>query len=472
MLTKLNHIGWALFVFLLLTGVLLWATDNFHIGSCSAEVVKESVLPEHDHDHLEPSGESSEHELSGLQSADGHLLKEDVNESAQLNPDLGALEKLQCEHQIHTVACDNCRFEAGVVKVEHSLAGSLLKTAVAEELERARVLKLTGQVDLDQMRVVDVVSPVSGRVERVVKLLGDEISESAVLAVIHSADLGEAKARFLEVQAQLKLSQATLDREKELYLKKISSEADYLDALNELQASKAYFAAAEKRLHIFGLDTDQIQAIQNEEENGRFAELVLRAPRAGTIIAQNISAGKLVETTNTLYTIADLSNYWVWCDVYEEDLAVLHEQMASGKELKAKIRVKAYQGEEFEGVVDLIGSMVDEHTRTVKVRIQVKNEQGKLKAGMFTDAEISIPTGNHFMAVPRSAILSDDGRDFVFMHWKDDLWVRRDVVLGENQGVHVEIVRGITNGDTIVVNGAFMLKSDILREKMGAGCAE
>lgn len=449
MLSKLNHAGWALFIFLLLTGVFLWTTGSFHMGPCSADVVGKSALNgdehDHDHDHLEHACESSEYEQ---------------------------LEGLQCEHQVQTVACDSCRFEAGVVKVEPLLAESLLKTATAKELEKAKILKLTGQIQLDRTRVVDISSPGGGSVVRVVKQLGDEVGESEVLAVIHSADLGESKARFLEVQAQLKLAQATFDREKELYQKKISSKADYLDAMNKLQTAKAYYTAAEKRLHLFGLDTNNIQAIQNEEEDGRFAELVLRAPRAGTIIAQYLSEGKLVDTTDTLFTIADLSNYWVWCDVYEKDLAVLHAQLQSDKELKAKIRVKAYPGEEFEGLVDLIGSAVDEHTRTVKVRIQIKDQQEKLKAGMFADVEILIPEENRFVAVPRSAIMSDEGRDFVFKHWRDDLWIRHDVVLGETQANHVEIVSGVTVGDTIVVNGAFMLKSDILREKMGAGCAD
>ena len=76
------------------------------------------------------------------------------------------------------------------------------------------------------------------------------------------------------------------------------------------------------------------------------------------------------------------------------------------------------------------------------------------------------------MEVPSSAILSDEGKTFVFQQWKDDLWVRRDVSVGRKQRGFVEVLNGISTGDTIVTSGAFMLKSDILREKMGAGCAD
>jgi cobalt-zinc-cadmium efflux system membrane fusion protein len=91
---------------------------------------------------------------------------------------------------------------------------------------------------------------------------------------------------------------------------------------------------------------------------------------------------------------------------------------------------------------------------------------------MFAEAEISVSLKGNITAVPSSAILSDEGKTFVFQHLKDDLWVRRDVRLGRNQGGFAEVLNGIPRGATVVTRGAFMLKSDILREKMGAGCAD
>jgi cobalt-zinc-cadmium efflux system membrane fusion protein len=284
--------------------------------------------------------------------------------------------------------------------------------------------------------------------------------------------LGQAKAQFLEMQARLELATSTFEREKGLYEKKVSSESDYLGALNEFKAAQAYYAAAEKRLLLFGLDAEQISTINNEREDGQFAELMLYAPQAGTIITQNVSAGALVDITESLYTIADLSNVWVWYDLYEKDLAVLHDRFSSGETVVAKVRVKAFETEVFDGFVDLIGSQVDEHTRTIKVRVQVKNEERKLKPGMFAEAEITVPLEGDITAVPSSAVLSDEGKAFVFQHWKDDLWLRRDVRLGRKKGSFTEVLDGIPKGATVVAGGAFMLKSDILREKMGAGCAD
>jgi cobalt-zinc-cadmium efflux system membrane fusion protein len=443
----------AAIVFLVL-GIIIGRTSN----SCKH-------LPNDDHaDHLNHNGESeqAEHDAHGHQTADG-VHGEDK---------LSDLEKVICEHKIPIIDCDNCRFEVGVVKIVPSIAESLIETGMVEDIERTRVLKFTGQVQLDLTKTVEVVSTGGGRVEQVSKLLGEKVEKSDILAVIHSADLGQAEAEFLEVQAKLELEQSTFKREKELYEKKVSSEADYLNALNELKSAKASYAAADRRLHLFGLETNQIGSIKDEKENGEFANLVLRAPQAGTIIEQNISTGKIIGTAESLYRIADLSNLWVWCDVYEKDLAVLHEQFVKGQPLRAVVRVRAFAGNEFEGVVDLVGNLMDEHTRTVKIRVQVKNPEKKLRPGMFAEVEVMIPGQGRMAAVPRNAIMSDAGKNFVFQHWKKNLWARRDVTVGSIHGDFAEILSGIPTGATIVTSGAFMLKSDILREKMGAGCAD
>ena len=165
------------------------------------------------------------------------------------------------------IDCDNCRFEVGLVKISHPVDKTLIQTGLAEDIERKTVLKFTGQVQLDRTRTVDVVSTGGGRVEQVSKLLGEKVDKGDVLAVIHSADLGQVKADFLEVQAQLDLTQTTFRREKELYEKKITSQADYLKALNELTAAEASYAASDRRLRLFGLGTEQIAGIKKEKEN-------------------------------------------------------------------------------------------------------------------------------------------------------------------------------------------------------------
>jgi cobalt-zinc-cadmium efflux system membrane fusion protein len=406
-------------------------------------------------------GSDTDHD-SDHEEQDAHAVHDGESEN---------LEEATCEHQIRIIDCDDCRYEAGVVKITDSVSNALIQTGLVEDIERKTVLKFTGQVQLDRTRTVDVVPTASGRVEQVSKLLGERVDKGDVLAVIHSADLGQVKADFLEVQANLDLTQATFKREKELYEEKITSQADYLKALNELKAAQASYAAADRRLRLFGLGTEQIAGIKDEKENGEFATLILRAPQAGTIIAQNISVGNMVETRESLFTITDLSNLWVWCDIYEKDLATLHEPFEKGQSLNAVVQVSAFAESAFAGEVDLVGNLMDENTRTVKIRVQVKNPENKLRPGMFAEVAVMIPGEGHITAVPRNAVMSDAGNFFVFRHLKDDLWIRSDVIPGHSQGGFVEILKGVSKADRIITGGAFMLKSEVLKEKMGAGCA-
>jgi len=194
-ITKANNLGIALFIFVVLVGTILWFSGHLHFGSRGfAEVDVESPTVD-----------------------------------ADSTTDTGSLEEAMCEHEIRTIDCDKCRFEVGVVKIQPSVANALIKTTVVKDTPHTTTLKLTGQVQLDKTRVVDVVSTGSGQVKRVEKLLGQEVAKGDTLAVIHSADLGLAKAQFLDVQARLELATSTFEREKEL--QEISSKADYFSAL-------------------------------------------------------------------------------------------------------------------------------------------------------------------------------------------------------------------------------------------------
>jgi cobalt-zinc-cadmium efflux system membrane fusion protein len=107
----------------------------------------------------------------------------------------------------------------------------------------------------------------------------------------------------------------------------------------------------------------------------------------------------------------------------------------------------------------------------VKIRVQVKNPEGKLRPGMFAEVDVMIPGQRRMAAVSRNAVMSEGGKQFVFQHFKDDLWVRRDVVVGQSQGSFLEIIEGVSIADRIITGGTFMLKSEVFKEKMGAGCA-
>jgi membrane fusion protein, heavy metal efflux system len=115
---------------------------------------------------------------------------------------------------------------------------------------------------------------------------------------------------------------------------------------------------------------------------------------------------------------------------------------------------------------------MDESSRTVKVRVEVKNTDGRLLAGMFAAVKLFLPGTDETLAVPRAAVLDDEDRSFVFIHHQGEYYVRRPVVPGRIWAGWVEIKKGLLPAQTVVAEGAFLMKSDVLRSKMGAGCAD
>ncbi len=411
---KVKRVWMPLSIFLVLTASIMWLTGNLHFGAPG--VGRDGAEAGHGHEEAGHGDTRDSHEGHG-EAAHGDDLGGAV--------DLDSLEKLECEHDMRAVDCDNCRFEIVVVKLKTSTAKGLVSTETLQEIERSETIRVTGQVKLDPTRTVEVSSVGGGVVIRSSTSLGDRVTQGDVLAVIRSSEFGEAKAAYIDAVAKLRIATKTLERERGLYAQSISSEADHLEAIKESQSAEGALGAAEKRLHLFGLNEDAIKSVMTERHNGGFADIALSAPRSGTIISQSVSQGRLVQAGQPLFKIADTSSLWVWCDVYPNDLAALHDGLSKRKRLDAVVRVSAFKNTAFPGTVDLISSIVDEHTRTAKLRIRIANKDGRLRPGMFVHAEIVVPAEGRSMVVPREAILSDEGKHFVFQHWKNDLWVKR-----------------------------------------------
>jgi multidrug efflux pump subunit AcrA (membrane-fusion protein) len=136
------------------------------------------------------------------------------------------------------------------------------------------------------------------------------------------------------------------------------------------------------------------------------------------------------------------------------------------------VRVQAYPERSFMGRLDLLGRAMDPATRTVKARIALDDPERLLRPGMFAQVELEIGPDRPALAVPASAVLSDEGREFVFVRYDAEYCVRRPVRSGSRWGDLVEIAEGLAPGQTVIAEGSFLLKSDVLRSKMGAGCAD
>jgi cobalt-zinc-cadmium efflux system membrane fusion protein len=417
----------------------------------------------------------SSEDTTAVLAADRHANAGDETEKgaegelSDLDRSLEELFGAVCEHGIKTFECDECRYETGVVKAPASLfEGGLLRTEKVSS-ERVEVpLSLTGEVRFDERRVAHVNTQSGGIVREVRVALGDRVKKGQALVEIESVEIGEAEGAYLEADAVLKLARRSHEWAAELWKKGISSEKEYLESKQELEKAEICAKSAYGKLLRLGMASDDVQALTLESTMGR---LVLRAPVDGAVLSWNAVSGQLVKTEESLAVIGDNTTVWVWADLYERDVALVTRQQLE-KRLLATVAVKAYPDEEFPGTVDVISPAMNEVSRTAGLRLQVRNPDGRLLPGMFANVKIFLPSDEQALSVSGSAVLEDEGRAFIFIHHHDDYYVRRPVSPGRSWADRIEVVKGLGVGETVVADGAFLMKSDVLRSKMGAGCAD
>jgi cobalt-zinc-cadmium efflux system membrane fusion protein len=307
-----------------------------------------------------------------------------------------------------------------------------------------------------------------GIIRKVHVTVGDKVARDQPLMEIESVVVGEAEAAYLEAQGMLELARRNHDRLAALREESISSLKEELAAARELDASGIRVDAARGKLIGLGVSPAAARALTRRNSRGR---LVLRSPADGTVLAMHAVAGEVARSDESLVTVGDSSRLWVWADLYERDVAAVTREQAR-RPLAAEIAVKAFADERFEGTVDFVSPSMSESSRTVGLRIAVPNPSGHLLAGMFAQVRIFLPTDREALTIPRGAVLEDEGRAFVFVWQTGDYYLRRPVTTGAIVAGMVEIAAGLEGDELVVSEGAFLMKSDVLRSKMGAGCAD
>ena len=393
------------------------------------------------------------------------------DEDSDLDRPVDELFAARCEHGVATHACEECRYEVGVVAVPAELLErGLVATAAARTRPFTADVELTGEIRFDETKIAHLGPRMPGVVREVRIDLGQPVVAGTPLIEIDSPELAEAEAGYLDALAEHRLAKRTLDRQQELRDAGISSEREYLEAEQANETTLIRRNSDRQKLLRFGLSEAEIAALEATGISGATGRHLLRAPFAGEALLLHAVRGERVELDSELLLFGDTHSLWVWVDLYESHLdAVTRAQAERG--LPARVEVRAYPGETFEGRVDFIGRMMDEVSRTVKARITLLNPDGKLRPGMFATVRLAVGSERAGLAVPDAALLSDEGRDFVFVRRDDEFFVRRPVERGRRDDGWVEIVTGLETGQAVVTTGAFLLKSDVLRSKMGEGCA-
>ena len=324
--------------------------------------------------------------------------------------------------------------DANLVVVEHP---EQFPVATAVEHISTTQLVATGAISPDISRTVPVISLAAGRVVGVYARLGDSVTKGQLLLRVQSADMSAAFADYRKALADEQLSRTQLERSKLLYDKGAISLNDLQVAQGTEEKAKVDVENTTERLRVLGASPEHPAAI-----------IEIRAPVSGVITDQQVTnaAGVAGLSSPNPFTISDLSNVWVLCDIYENDLPNVHVGET------AEIRLNAYPDKVFSGRISNVGPVLDPAIRTAKVRIEVHNP-GLMRVGMFVGATFHGLKKETRAAVPAPAVLHLHDRDWVYVPAGDKKFRRIEVVAGPTQPNKMqEIISGVKPGQQVVSN--------------------
>ncbi len=305
-------------------------------------------------------------------------------------------------------------------------------TFAAVELgELPATVRAVGTVDYDETRLAAVTPKISGWVEELhVDFTGAPVRAGQPLMDVYSPDL---------VTAQEELILATR-------LVRDARPGRALDNAHELLAS------ARRRLSYWDISEEEIRRIEGSGVPSK--TLTLHSPAAGVIVEKQVVEGDRVGPGMTVYRIADLSRVWVEAEVVEKDLALGAERQG------ASVSFEAYPGREFTATVTYVHPTVSVQSRTARVRLELPNEDGALKPGMYAAIELTGASAPPTLLVPSSAVIATGERSLVFVQGEGGALQPREVETGRTEGRVVQILAGLHEGERVVSSAAFLVDAE------------
>lgn len=324
--------------------------------------------------------------------------------------------------------------EAAGITIGHAEQTRLIGTSV-----------IPAEVRLDPTRTAHIAPLVAGRITEVHAALGDEVHAGDVLALVTSADAADLAAAITEARARLTVAEAATERLGELGEAGITARRSMEEAIAERDRARAQLAGLTQRRGVVG-------------SRGR-REIALVAPLDGVVVDLHAVPGETIEPAQVVFTVADTRHVWVIGRAPELEIGSLRVGMP------ATLRLHAYPSESFSGTVSLLSPMLDPTTRTLEVRMELDDESGRLRAGLF--GTLALGDADPTTVVPETALARLEGGDVVFVPGASEGTFRAvSVAVGARSEGFAEVVRGIDAGDAIVSRGAFVLKSELLRAEL------
>jgi cobalt-zinc-cadmium efflux system membrane fusion protein len=339
-------------------------------------------------------------------------------------------------------------------------AGPLLaqvKIAPANTALVSDTLRVAGRIDFDEQRLARIGSSVNGRVTDLYAPLGKEVSRGEALARLHSNELSTAQLAYLKAKSQMELNRRNVERAQSLFATDVISDAELQRRTNEFEIASAETRAARDQLRVLGLPQSSIDELGKTGAIDSFAPVV--SSIHGVVVERKVSAGQVVQPADSMFVVADLSRLWAIAQVPEQEVS----QVKVGQAVN--IQVPALNNEKIVGKLIYVGQTINPETRTVLVRTELDNREGRLKPAMLASMLIEA-TPVERLIVPATAVVRESDVDHVFVSLGEGQFRLVRVKLGPESNGHRVVLEGLKPGDPVVVEGGFHLNNERNRKEL------
>ena len=318
-------------------------------------------------------------------------------------------------------------------------------------------LTLPGEIILNDDAHALVTPYVSGYVKEIRKRQGDSVQKGEVMAVLESREQADAGAAYLAARERVLLAEKTFQREESLWRKKISPERDYLESKMALSGARIEARSARQKLMALGLSKAAISRLP-QRVDASLTRYEIVSPLNGQVLEKNLSLGEMVESTTSVYRVADMNNVWVRINLLQKQLP----------HLKKGMDVHIWGDESMPaatGRLTFIAPVVGRETRTAVGRVTLSNPDGRWRPGLFVKARIKAGEKQLPLMVPKKAVQNIGGESMVFVPAEGG-FEGKVVTTGQSDETHTEIISGLSPGDSYVTHGAFELKATLMTDAM------
>ncbi|MBV2196873.1 MAG: efflux RND transporter periplasmic adaptor subunit [Flavobacterium sp.] len=336
--------------------------------------------------------------------------------------------------------------KGNTIKLSKSILSNL-KISKVEEVNAEEALTVVGEITFDEDNIVRVFPIVSGNVDRVNVSLGDYVKRGQVLAEITSTDINQFQVDYKVAKSTFTVAENNYKRVKELHKTNFASDKELAEAESDYFNKKSEYEGKKKLLKLYGA-----------KENTNDSKFYVTAPNNGYIVERTINEGTQIRTDNNqnMFIISDLKSVWVWANVHESEISKVNVGD------KVSVTTISYPDKNYIGEIKKIGSVLEEDSRVVKVRIDLENPNEKLKPKMFATVAISPKSSSKFIGVPKAAVFIEQGKNWIVKEVANNTFQKFEVITGKGKNsTHVEILEGVEVGDVIISEGALAVATSI-----------